>query len=81
MGIAASIRPEQFTGMGNYATGISIRYRYDTKKDFWKNAQAVHQLIYRKLNNPNKKFFLLKFMDSLEPGLIDSAYFSVRLHS
>lgn len=76
VGIAASIRPEQFTGMGNYATGISIRYRYDTKKDFWKNAQAVHQLIYRKLNNPYKKFFLLKFMDSLEPGLIDSAYFS-----
>ena len=76
VGMAASIRPEQFTGMGNYATGISIRYRYDTHKDFWKNAQAVHQLIYGKLNNPNKKFFLLTFMDSLDPGLIDSAYFS-----
>lgn len=76
VGMAASIRPEQFTGMGNYATGISIRFLYNHNKDFWKNAQAVHQLIYRKLNNPDKKFFLLKFMDSLEPTLIDSAYFS-----
>lgn len=76
VGMAASIRPEHFTGMGNYATGISIRFRYNHNKDFWKNVQAVHQLIYRKLNNPGKKFFLLKFMDSLEPTLIDSAYFS-----
>lgn len=76
IGLAASIRPPTYRGMGNYATGISIRYRYTDAKDFERNAQAIHKLIYAKLENPKKKFFLLHFMNEVAPTLIDAAYFS-----
>ncbi len=76
VGLAASIRPKGFEGMGNYATGISIRYKMNPAKPFWDNAVLVHKLIYEKLNNSSKKFFLLRFMIGLAPTLIDAAYFN-----
>lgn len=76
IGLAASIRPPAYRGMGNYATGISIRYRYTDAKDFAANAQVIHKLIYAKLENPKKKFFLLQFMNEVAPTLIDAAYFA-----
>lgn len=76
IGLAASIRPPAYRGMGNYATGISIRYRYTDAKDFTANAQSIHKLIYDKLEHPKKKFFLLQFMNEVAPTLIDAAYFS-----
>ncbi len=75
-GLAASIRPKDYRGMGNYATGISIHYAYDTAKDFWANAQTVHRLIYKKLNTNRDKYFLLQFMNAISPTLIDAVYFS-----
>ncbi len=75
VGLAVSIRPEGYEGMGNYATGISILYQYDKKLSFWKNAARVQKLIHRKLTNEHKKYFLLQFLDILEPTLIDAAYF------
>lgn len=76
VGMAVSIRPEGYSGMGNYASGISIQYTYDHSKGFWENAQVVHSLIYDKLNNHAKKYFLLQFMSGLAPTLIDAAYFA-----
>lgn len=76
VGMGASIRPTGFKGMGNYATGISVQYCYNGAKDFWSNAQRVHQLIYRKLNDNHRKYFLLKFISELRPTLIDAAYFA-----
>lgn len=76
VGMAVSVRPKGYYGMGNYATGISIQYTYDKSIDFWRNTQIVHSLIYKKLNQPSKKYFLLKFMDKIRPTLIDAAYFS-----
>lgn len=76
VGMAVSIRDKDFTGMGNYATGISVKYKYNENKSFAWNAGNVQKLIYGKLNNTAKKFFLLQFMRSIEPTLIDAIYFN-----
>ncbi|MGN6710253.1 hypothetical protein [Anaerocolumna jejuensis] len=76
VGMAANIREKGFTGMGNYATGISIKYHYNEKLDFTENARQVQDLIYGKLNDVSKKYFLLQFMRNIEPTLIDAIYFN-----
>jgi hypothetical protein len=76
VGIAASIRQKGFDGMGNYATGISIKHQYNEKSSFLVNARSVQKKIDSKLNDPSKKYFLLQFMRNIEPTLIDAIYFS-----
>ena len=76
VGIAASIREKGFTGMGNYATGISVKYQYNEKKNFIENAETVQKMVYDKLDNGSKQYFLLQFMRSIEPTLIDAIYFN-----
>lgn len=76
VGMAASIREKGFTGMGNYATGISVKYQYNEKQSFIDNARNVQKMIYGKLNNVSKKYFLLQFMKNIEPTLIDAIYFN-----
>lgn len=76
LGLAVSIRQTEDKGMGNHASGISVKYRYEDKINFWNNARAVHRHIYHKLDDPKKRLFLLRFMSSLSPTLVDSAYFS-----
>ena len=75
MGQAVSIREKEYEGMGNYATGISTDYHYDEKKSFWENAHKVEQLIYKKLKDPKKKYFLLQFMGKVKGTLQDAIYF------
>ncbi len=76
VGMAASIRPEGYEGMGNYATGISINYSPDYNKSFWENTQIVQAYIYKKINDDKAKYFLLQFLRNIEPTLVDAAYFS-----
>lgn len=76
VGLAVSIRPEGFKGMANYASGIAFDYQYSSYKTFAENAKAIHQRIQKKLKDSKKKYFLLQFLDALEPTLIDSTYFA-----
>lgn len=76
VGMAASIREKGYTGMGNYATGISIKYQYNEEHSFKQNAEMIQKLIYDKLNHAAKKYFLLQFMGNVEPTLIDAIYFN-----
>lgn len=76
VGMAASIRDKGYSGMGNYATGISVKYQYNEKQSFAENAAIVQKMIYNKLNDASKKYFLLQFMGSIEPTLIDAIYFN-----
>jgi NRPS condensation-like uncharacterized protein len=76
VGLAVSIRPEGFKGMANFASGISFDYQYSSYKSFSENAKAVHQRIQKKLKDNKRKYFLLQFLDALEPTLIDSTYFA-----
>ena len=76
VGHAASIREKGYTGMGNFATGISTKYQYNENLSFWENAKNVQKLLYEKLQSPAKKYFLLQFMGQIEPTLIDAIYFA-----
>lgn len=76
IGMAVSVRPEGYEGMGNFASGISVQYEPDRKKSFWKNAKKIHKLIYKKLKKNEEKYFVLQFLKGLEPTLIDASYFS-----
>lgn len=76
VGLAVSIRPKGYEGMGNYASGISIQYDPKYRKSFWKNARDVHKLIYQRLKKNKEKYFVLQFLKEMEPTLIDASYFS-----
>jgi len=76
VGMAVSVRPEGYEGMGNYASGVSFSYLPKPDKSFWKNAKIVHSQILKKLHNVRKKYFVLQFMNSMEPTLIDAIYFN-----
>jgi hypothetical protein len=76
VGLAVSIRPQGFKGMANYASGIAFDYQYSPYKSFSENAKAVHQRVQKKLKDSKKTYFLLQFLDALDPSLIDSTYFA-----
>ncbi|SEW14177.1 condensation domain-containing protein [[Clostridium] fimetarium] len=75
-GQAVSIREENNRFMGNYASGISIKYKYNDNIDFISNAKKVQKLMNKKTDNVNSKFFLMNFMNGIKPNLIDAIYFS-----
>lgn len=74
-GMAVSIRDKNFTGMGNYASGISVKYQYKERLQFLENSERLQKHIYDKLEDASKKYFLLQFMRSIEPTLQDAVYF------
>jgi hypothetical protein len=76
VGHAISIRNKGYTGMGNFATGISIQYLYDNNKDFFENAKCIQTLMYEKINKDKKKYFLLQFMANITGTLMDAVYFA-----
>lgn len=74
-GLAVNIRPDGLEGLANWATGISVQYAAQGK-DFWQAAQEIFALMQQKLQNENKRNFLLQFLQALSPTLIDAAYYS-----
>lgn len=62
--------------MGNFASGISVQYRYNSSKDLALNAQAVQKRIRRKTQSNDARLFLLRFLQAIDPTLIDAAYFA-----
>ncbi len=76
VGLALSVRPAGYEAMGNFASGISIHYRYAALKSFEENARLVQKLIQGKSSNDDSKYFLLRFLQAIDPTLIDAAYFS-----
>ena len=72
VGIAVDARENGDRSMGNIATGISFKYRYDNKKDRLANAKAIHKLMQKKLSNPKKRYFILNFMPLLKTSLVDA---------
>lgn len=75
-GLAVSIREEGNISLGNFASGISIKYHYDPSKSFTVNAEKIQKLIRVKTEDSNKRMFLLNFMDGIKPTLIDAIYFA-----
>jgi NRPS condensation-like uncharacterized protein len=75
-GLAVSIHSDE-NNFGNFASGISIDYVYDTRKSIWENAVAAQVLVKRKQGNIKLKHFYLTFLKTLDASLIDSMYFSL----
>jgi NRPS condensation-like uncharacterized protein len=42
-------------GMGYYAQGMEVKYKYNPKKSFWENARSYHKKVSK--NTSNKKVF------------------------
>jgi len=76
VGHAVSIRKKGYSGIGNFATGISMKYLYNNRKNFFENAKCIQTLIYNKINDDKKKYFLLQFMGNITGTLCDAIYFS-----
>ncbi|MCD7900257.1 MAG: hypothetical protein LUH22_10410 [Bacteroides sp.] len=62
--------------LGNFATAITIAYKYDYKKDFWQNAILVKKEIKSKLESTKAQWLLLNTYASMNPLLIDAMYFA-----
>ncbi|MPM11686.1 hypothetical protein SDC9_58036 [bioreactor metagenome] len=76
LGLAVSVRPEGEQAMGNFASGISVQYRYNSSKDLALNAQAVQKRIRKKTQSDDSRLFLLRFLQAIDQTLIDAAYFA-----
>ena len=72
VGLAVDGRLDGNRTMSNQATGISVKHRYKTGKSLVDNAKIINGLMKKKLLDDRKKFFLLKFLSSLDPTLTDA---------
>ena len=72
VGLAVDGRLDGNRSMGNQATGISIKYKYDPGKPFEENARAVFKAMKKKLDDRRSRYLVLQFMGLLDPTLKDS---------
>ena len=72
VGYAVDYRKDGNRCMSNQATGISIKYAYNYNKSFQENAIKVQKLMTKKLEDDRSKEFILPFMASFEPTLVDA---------
>lgn len=70
VGIPVSIREDKNESMSNLVSGIRIRYQFDARKTFAENARQVHKKIKKALQQ--KRLFVLQFLASLPPTLLDA---------
>ena len=72
IGYAVDARKDGNRCMGNQATGISIKYAYDYNRSFRENVIKVQKLMDKKLEDDELREFILPFMASFEPTLVDA---------
>lgn len=71
-GMPISIRAAKNKEIGNWASGLSINYKYDNKADFSSNVKEIHKQIYAFINKASRKYFALRFVDMMDGSLLDS---------
>lgn len=72
IGLAVDGRLDKNRSMGNQATGITIKTKYNFNRTFAENALRIQKMLDRKLKNPLYKYFILNFMAEFDPTLIDA---------
>ncbi len=72
VGLAVDGRLDANRRMGNQATGIEVKYRYDESSSFEENAKNVHELMKKRLSDIRSRYFVLHFMGRLDPTLTDA---------
>lgn len=75
IGVIVSARPDDYEGMGNYAGNLIIDGTYDKGKDFWENAQYIHNQIHSKLGERITALFPLVFRGVLDVNFLDAINF------
>ena len=75
VGFAADGRLTANRSMGNFATGIHIDYKYNSKLSVGENAVKINKLMKKKLSDPKSKYIVLHFIGSIDPVLIDTLSF------
>lgn len=64
------------SSLGNFASAVSVKYRYNTKESFWRNAVRVQTKLKSKLESDKAPWVLLNLYALMEPLLIDAMYFA-----
>ncbi len=72
VGLAVDGRLDDSRLMGNYATGIHVKYRFDQKKSIGENAGKFNDLMRPKLNDPRVRYSVLHIVGGMDPTLIDT---------
>lgn len=62
------------SSLGNFASAITIAYKYDPKKDFWQNAILIKKKIKSKMDSTRAQWLILNAYASMNPLLIDAMY-------
>jgi len=61
-------------GMGMYAGGVELNFKYNHKQDFWSNARKFNQIIQPKYTNKNMFGNILNWL-YLDPTILDAIPF------
>lgn len=69
IGIPVSIR-ENNKSMSNQTSGITVNYKYNTKKSFEYNLKKLHLRIKKVLENNYLRYFVLSFMAKVNPAIV-----------
>lgn len=73
--VIVDARPDDYVGMGNFAGSLLIEGLYDQEKDFWENAQYIHNQIHTQLLDRKRSLFSFVFKGFLEGNFIDALSF------
>lgn len=69
------VQPGASTGClstGCLSTGITIRFKYNKNVPVIENARLLHMQIQKKLEKNSTKYFIRRFMNALDPALVDA---------
>jgi NRPS condensation-like uncharacterized protein len=76
--VAASLRdriPQPVgEGMGMYAGGVELKFKYNHKRSFWENARNFHKVVQPKYTNKNLFSDLLNWL-YLDPTILEAMNF------
>lgn len=72
VGFAVDGRLKDERTMGNFATGIHVKYRYDDSLSIVENAVRINALMKKNLADPVMRYSVLHFTGEFDPALIDS---------
>ncbi|GEM_PF-1039771 len=77
VGLSVDARTDKNRTMSNQTTGFTTRFTYNDRLNFAQNARRLHLRIYKKLNNPTSRYFILHFVQLFTPPFIDSILMNV----
>lgn len=72
IGIPTSYRGNN-RSLANKIAAMKVRCHYNTEASFEENAKAIHAIIKDSIEDPSKKFFVVKSVELFAPTLVDGA--------